>query len=64
MPVIVHIDMNSFFASCEVKKDPSLKGKKIIIPGLLMKLANFAKRLVPTSVTVAGAYNIQKKKGM
>ena len=39
------------------------KGKKIIIPGLLMKLANFAKRLVPTSVTVAGAYNIQKKKG-
>ena len=34
MPVIVHIDMNSFFASCEVKKDPSLKGKKIIIGGL------------------------------
>ena len=34
MPVIVHIDMNCFFASCEVKKDPSLKGKKIIIGGL------------------------------
>lgn len=34
MPVIVHIDMNSFFASCEVKKDPTLKGKKIIIGGL------------------------------
>ncbi|MCI5745247.1 MAG: DNA polymerase IV [Erysipelotrichaceae bacterium] len=33
MPVIVHIDMNCFFASCEVKKDPSLKGKKIIIGG-------------------------------
>ena len=34
MPVIVHIDMNCFFASCEVKKDPSLKGKKLIIGGL------------------------------
>ena len=34
MPVIVHIDMNSFFASCEVKKDPELKGKKLIIGGL------------------------------
>lgn len=33
MPVIVHIDMNCFFASCEVKRDPSLKGKKIIIGG-------------------------------
>ena len=37
MPVIVHIDMNSFFASCEVKRDPSLKGKKIIIGGLSNK---------------------------
>ena len=34
MPVIVHIDMNCFFASSEVKKDPSLKGKKLIIGGL------------------------------
>lgn len=34
MPVIVHIDMNCFFASCEVKKNPSLKGKKLIIGGL------------------------------
>lgn len=34
MPVIVHIDMNCFFASCEVKKNPQLKGKKIIIGGL------------------------------
>ena len=34
MPVIVHIDMNCFFASCEVKKDPTLKGKKLIIGGL------------------------------
>lgn len=34
MPVIVHIDMNSFFASCEVKRNPSLKGKKLIIGGM------------------------------
>lgn len=34
MPVIVHIDMNSFFASCEVKRNPELKGKKIIIGGM------------------------------
>lgn len=33
MPIIVHIDMNAFFASCEVKKNPSLKGKKVIICG-------------------------------
>lgn len=34
MPVIVHIDMNCFFASCEIRKDPSLKGKKVIIGGM------------------------------
>ena len=33
MSIIVHIDMNSFFASCEVKKNPKLKGKKVIISG-------------------------------
>jgi len=34
MPVIVHIDMNSFFASCEVKRNPEYKGKKLVIGGL------------------------------
>lgn len=33
MPIIVHIDMNSFFASCEVRRNPFLKGKEIIISG-------------------------------
>ncbi len=33
MPIIVHIDMNSFFASCEIKRNPALKGKEIIISG-------------------------------
>ncbi len=38
------------------------KGKALIIPGTLMKLANFAKRLIPTKLMVMSAYNIQKRK--
>ena len=29
--VIVHIDMNAFFAHCEEIKDPSLEGKPVAI---------------------------------
>ena len=29
--IIFHIDMNCFFASCEIAEDPSLKGKPLII---------------------------------
>ena len=33
MSIIVHIDMNSFFFFFEVKKNPKIKGKKVIISG-------------------------------
>ncbi|MGM5483550.1 MAG: DNA polymerase IV [Nanobdellota archaeon] len=32
--VIAHVDMDCFFAACEEKKDPSLKGKPLIIGAL------------------------------
>ena len=31
--VIAHIDLNAFFAACETLRDPSLKGKPLIIGG-------------------------------
>ncbi|MFA5485932.1 MAG: DNA polymerase IV [Bacilli bacterium] len=31
--IILHIDLNAFFAACEVLKNPSLKGKPLIVGG-------------------------------
>ncbi len=31
--IILHIDLNAFFAMCELIKDPSLKGKPLIVGG-------------------------------
>lgn len=31
--IIMHVDLNAFFAACEVLKDPSLKGKPLIVSG-------------------------------
>ena len=50
MPIIVHIDMNSFFASCEVRRNPFLKGKEIIISGKTNR-----------SIVSAASYEAKKK---
>ena len=31
--VIAHVDMDCFFAACEIKKTPSLKGKAFLVGG-------------------------------
>jgi DNA polymerase-4 len=31
--VVLHIDLNAFFAACEVLRDPTLKGKPLIVGG-------------------------------
>ena len=31
MRIIFHIDMNAFYANCEISQHPELKGKPIVI---------------------------------
>lgn len=40
-----------------------LRGKKIIIPGITIKLGVFFERFLPTSLAARISYNIQKSKG-
>lgn len=32
--IIMHIDLNSFFPSCEILRDPTLKGKPLVVGGI------------------------------
>ena len=43
--------------------DQMLKGKRIIIPGLLMKLATIGAKIVPSNLTLKITYKQQKSKG-
>lgn len=60
--IIVHIDLNAFFASAELLRDPSLKGKPVIVSGIgrrsIVSTANYEARkygihsAMPTSQAV------------
>ncbi|WP_429908908.1 hypothetical protein [Geobacillus thermocatenulatus] len=44
--IIFHIDRNSFFASCEIARDPSLHGKPIVVAGGAKKVEGIVLRPV------------------
>ena len=52
---------SEYVALYAIKK--MLKGKRIIIPGILMKLLVFFSRFVPEKLLTKITYNIQRKKG-
>lgn len=52
--VVFHIDMNSFFASCEVANDPSLKGKPVVVGGRSRR-----RGVITTATYEARAYGIK-----
>lgn len=52
MKIIFHIDLNSFFASCEIAKNPELKNKPIVVGG------NSRRGIVTTASYEARKYGI------
>src|SRR3989338_10481051 len=57
--VILHVDLDSFFASCEEHRDPALKGKPVVI-------CNYTRGLDSGAVTTANyvARKLGIKSGM
>jgi len=56
---ILHIDMNSFFASVEQVANPSLRGKPIVVAGWADPEKNYARTIVTTASYEARAYKIK-----
>ncbi|MEI7904673.1 MAG: DNA polymerase IV [Candidatus Firestonebacteria bacterium] len=57
--VILHIDMNSFFASVEQASNPFLKGKPIVVAGDADPANNYARTIVTTSSYEARAFGVK-----
>ena len=70
-PTILHIDCNSFYASCEVSLRPELKGKPVVVAnyneaggGIILALSKEAKALGlkrgnPVFLSLANTYSEQ-----
>jgi len=56
---ILHIDMNSFFASVEQAANPALKGKPIAVAGWADPEKNYARTIVTTASYEARAYKVK-----
>ena len=40
-----------------------LKGKEVIVPGILIKVTNFLNKILPSAIMIEAAYHMQKSKG-
>ncbi|OGF47419.1 MAG: hypothetical protein A2452_02740 [Candidatus Firestonebacteria bacterium RIFOXYC2_FULL_39_67] len=56
---ILHIDMNSFFASVEQAANPALRGKPIAVAGWADPDKNYARTIVTTASYEARAYKVK-----
>jgi DNA polymerase-4 len=56
---ILHIDMNSFFASVEQAANPALRGKPVAVAGWADPEKNYARTIVTTASYEARAYKVK-----